>query len=160
MIERECPCGTRFKTTQKRFDEGRGRFCSKRCMYQHRKPRPSGLTYNIVAQNRAWFPKGHLPANAGTAKPKVRKGRPLGERHHAWKGDDASYVSFHKWVRYHRGDPSRAKCALCGFPANQWSNISGEYLRDLTDWWALCYSCHQDYDKTNIPGAMARKFAR
>lgn len=28
----------------------------------------------------------------------------------------------------------------------QWSNISGEYKRNLADWQRLCAKCHQLYD--------------
>lgn len=28
-----------------------------------------------------------------------------------------------------------------------WANISGKYLRDITDWVRLCVSCHKYFDK-------------
>lgn len=33
------------------------------------------------------------------------------------------------------------------------STKSGQYLRDINDIWMLCISCHQKYDRENIPGA-------
>lgn len=157
MINRVCPCGTEFETTQKRVDEGRGRYCSRPCMYRYR-VRPSGLTYNVTVENRAWFPQGHEPYNKGTGVPKVRPGRPTGERHRLWKGDGASYTSIHQWVYRHFG--RAAECELCGSKVIvQWSNRSGEYRRERDDWWQLCKSCHMDYDR-NHRGAIARRFGR
>lgn len=49
-----CPCGNVFITNKWRIEQGRGRYCSRKCMYVYRK-RPSGLSYKIVVKNRGWF---------------------------------------------------------------------------------------------------------
>lgn len=36
QITTVCPCGESFLTSQDRLDEGRGKFCSKSCMYKYR----------------------------------------------------------------------------------------------------------------------------
>lgn len=72
MIKNTCPCGTEFETTQARINAGRGRYCSRACMYQYR-VRPTGLTYELKVENSAWFPAGHVPHNVGTGTPKDRK---------------------------------------------------------------------------------------
>jgi hypothetical protein len=60
------------------------------------------------------------------------------------------YNSLHKWVVRHLGAPKR--CSKCNFMSNnsrqfQWSNISHEYKRDLSDWQRLCVRCHHLYDR-------------
>lgn len=40
LVEVSCPCGNEFETTEDRISEGKGKFCSKACMYIYRKPRP------------------------------------------------------------------------------------------------------------------------
>ena len=72
----------------------------------------------------------------------------MNENHHYWKGDNVSYSGLHKWVARKLGKPKR--CDKCGdVNANRynWSNISGKYLRDLSDWWRLCCKCHWSYDE-------------
>lgn len=63
-MKRICLCGVEFKTAQSRIDQGRGKYCSRKCMYNYR-VRPSGLKYNIVMQNPTWFFKGSTPHNKG-----------------------------------------------------------------------------------------------
>jgi hypothetical protein len=67
-----------------------------------------------------------------------------------WKGDDAGYIARHEWV--HRRLPKPEKCQNChNKKAIDLANISGEYKRDITDWWYLCRTCHM-----NIDGRMER----
>jgi hypothetical protein len=40
ILDGICPCGKMFSTTQDRVDIGRGKFCSKKCMYKYRTPPP------------------------------------------------------------------------------------------------------------------------
>lgn len=74
------------------------------------------------------------------------------ENNGMWKGDDASYVAIHMWVRRHKGVPS--KCEHCAKKSNQprviqWANIDHKYKRDLDEWISLCVSCHKKYDIEN-----------
>ena len=73
-----------------------------------------------------------------------------GEKHPFWKGDKVSYRALHRWVRKHKGIPEY--CEFCGIfsyspKSIHWANKSGNYLRDLNDWIALCVPCHRAYDK-------------
>lgn len=70
------------------------------------------------------------------------------EKHHNWKGDKVTKGSaLHKWVR--RRLPEPEKCAKCKKKKPlDLSNKSGKYLRELSDWWYLCRSCHIGYDRT------------
>lgn len=61
-IEKECPCGKIFKTYQILIDEGKGKFCSKKCMYEYRKERKASI-YTIHKQNNGWFKKGEIESN-------------------------------------------------------------------------------------------------
>lgn len=126
-MKRRCVCGEVFHTTQSKLDSGAGKFCSRKCANENR-TRRSGLEYNIVAENPAWF-KG-------------------GEEHPWWKGDDVSYRRLHKWVEDHRGSASEFPCDHCGeAQAEDWANISHEYQRELDDYMPLCKKCHAAYDK-------------
>lgn len=181
-----CPCGETFRTTQRLLDQGRGKYCSKACMYQYR-TRPSGLTYEIKVENKAWFKPGHAPT-ASAFKPGERNSpatefkpgqraspetefkaghepwnlgtsgvMPSGPEHPGWTGDSAGYDALHDWVRKRLVKPE--SCPACGKrkPLDL-SNISGEYHRKISDWQYLCRSCHFKYDRENIPGAMTARF--
>jgi hypothetical protein len=74
-----------------------------------------------------------------------------GQTPHNWKGDNASYAAIHMWVRAHYGTPR--SCELCKTTDRKmyhWSNISGEYKRERSDWQRLCVPCHKRYDLGQI----------
>lgn len=110
VVSQTCACGSVYETTEGRLAQGRGRYCSKKCLYTYR-PCRSGQT------------------------------------HHNWKGEYVSYSSLHKWIKSKLGRPF--KCEFCGETKKRlhWSNISGEYYREFTDWQQLCVSCHGKFDK-------------
>lgn len=62
-LVKTCVCGQSFRTTQKRVDAGRGKFCSRACGYASAN-RPSGLKYQIKAQNAAWIKPTHGMTNS------------------------------------------------------------------------------------------------
>lgn len=63
--------------------------------------------------------------------------------------DNAAYQRVHKWIARELG-----KAARCSFNEEHrstryhWSNISGQYKYDITDWQQLCPSCHGKHDYT------------
>ncbi len=66
-----------------------------------------------------------------------------------WKGNKAGYVAKHLWVKKHFGRKDR--CEQCGKRPPEVSrlelaNISGRYLRIVSDWQTLCTSCHLKRD--------------
>jgi hypothetical protein len=70
-----------------------------------------------------------------------------GENSYNWKGDDVGLSALHRWVCRYLGKPKLcAKCGTTTAKRYEWSNISGEYKRDLTDWQRLCVRCHRKYD--------------
>lgn len=73
-----------------------------------------------------------------------------GNKHYAWKGEDAGYGSKHDWVNKSFGKPK--VCNHCGTTKAkkyEWANISGLYKRIRLDWLRLCKSCHMKFD--NVP---------
>lgn len=88
------------------------------------------------------FKKGMTPWNKGKERPEL-----LGEGNHKWKGDGASFTAKHNWIVRRLGKPQ--KCEHCGTTKKRmyhWSNISGEYKRDVSDYQRLCVPCHKKYD--------------
>lgn len=66
-----------------------------------------------------------------------------------WKGDDAGYVAKHMWIHKHFGKANKCQQIGCSFknPKRfEWSNISGKYLREQSDYVMLCCSCHRRID--------------
>jgi len=181
-----CPCGQDFTAEQRAIDRGRGRYCSRSCMYTHR-VRPKGLKYELKVQNKAWYRPGHGPTG-GEARPGERRSPatefkagerrspgtefkpgqrpwnadttglvPAGSAHHNWSGSAIGYGPLHKWVKERL--PKPAFCPECEADAPlDLSNISGDYRRELSDWRYLCRSCHFRYDRENIPGASVARF--
>lgn len=127
-----------------------------------------GITTNT---GKTHFKKGFTPWNKGlsgwvteehrqalidcaTGRTPWNKGKTMmqtqGEKNWIWAGDNVSYRSLHKWVQRHLGKPGECEqCDRKNLTEHQihWSNISGDYLRDLEDWQRLCAKCHKAYDK-------------
>jgi hypothetical protein len=62
-----------------------------------------------------------------------------------WKGDGAKYSAIHMWVKKNR--VKTGKCSTCAHEGyTEWANISGVYLRDLTDYAEMCKRCHYEFD--------------
>lgn len=84
-----------------------------------------------------------------------------GELAHNWKGMKATYQSRHSWIQRHF--PRDGVCEACAekkpptHPSHTFgtdmANISGEYMRELTDWVELCRMCHRRFD-------MAQRFSK
>lgn len=70
-----------------------------------------------------------------------------GEQNGLWKGDKASYRAKHIWVQYNYGKATRCEADDTHDSSRyHWSNISGNYLRDISDWQQLCPKCHKAFD--------------
>lgn len=58
------------------------------------------------------------------------------------------YRKVHFWIAKQCG--KACKCELCkveNLSMYHWSNISGEYRLDISDWQQLCPKCHYKYDE-------------
>lgn len=62
-----------------------------------------------------------------------------------------TYRSLHLWVESKLGKPNL--CKFCGKTEGkiEWSNISGKYKKDITDWQRLCTKCHRQFDFKDKP---------
>ena len=77
---------------------------------------------------------------------KTRLGKDTGN----WKGDKVGYRAIHYWVESKLGKASKQSCKLLDNTCKgrkEWSNISGKYLRKLSDWQVLCQSHHWRKDR-------------
>lgn len=82
------------------------------------------------------------------SKALVGRKRPdiTGANNYLWKGEEASYTSKHDQARKYW---SKDACEHCGKTTTlQMANISGEYLRDSSDYLTLCAKCHFAFDDT------------
>ncbi len=72
-----------------------------------------------------------------------------GKNHFAWKVS-VGYRGLHTWVERVLGKPE--SCEFCSTKGTghqmHWANVSGEYMRDATDWVRLCPPCHGIFDST------------
>lgn len=168
-----CPCGIQFDVADWQIKSGKGKFCSKRCFYRFRSPRPKGLRYNIVSVNRGWIQVGqHLSKRTEFQKGirnnpngEIRSGQRIspgtefkkGQIPSNFKGDAVGYASLHAWIRRHFGNPRQ--CEHCGSSQKvEWANVSLEYLRKIEDWIPLCFRCHRRFDKGVRWGSIKYKF--
>lgn len=108
---------------------------------------------------------GKEPWNKGVhtgIKPWLGKERlnMMGDKNPEWKGDKVGYFALHNWISRQLGKANHCDNRNCIYPRYnsrkvllkapkrfEWSNISGLYKRDLSDWQQLCPSCHQKYDR-------------
>lgn len=67
-------------------------------------------------------------------------------RYAIFNGSETEYRMLHYWVEKVMGRP--AECSSCDKTTGtfEWSNISGEYKREKSDWRRLCPSCHRRID--------------
>jgi hypothetical protein len=122
----------------------KSRFCSSVCFHKGM----IGRECPWKGKKLAWpvWNKGlvgvQAPWNKGKKFPQV-----TGENSYAWKGLNASLVAKHNWVARRLGRPK--KCKFCGVEDRKmyhWANLSGKYLRDVTDYIRLCVPCHKKFD--------------
>lgn len=66
-----------------------------------------------------------------------------------WNKNRPGYKAVHKWIKRHYGSANH--CSKCNGPSKryEWANVSGEYLRDISDYIQLCASCHRKMDYTD-----------
>lgn len=83
------------------------------------------------------------------------------EKHHAWKGDDASYFAIHAWILREYGKANHCENMSCYYPRTnsrgivlykpkrfEWALIHGEkHGHRRESYMQLCASCHRKYDE-------------
>lgn len=75
-----------------------------------------------------------------------RIGINLSAKNGNWKGGKAGLKAIHLWVRARNPQPKICSNCKKEFLKLDLANISGKYLRDLTDWEWLCRKCHMIKD--------------
>lgn len=53
-----------------------------------------------------------------------------------------SYAGVHQWIKRVKGQPQECEECTTKEGLIDWSNISGQYKRDIDDWRRLCRKCH------------------
>jgi len=175
MIKKCLICDKEFKTNITKIKDGRGKFCSRECVWKNLKGKPAwnkGKKTGIIPKTafkkghsapKTAFKKGFTPWNKGKKSNQVswNKGfkRPeiSNENHFAWKGDSVGYHNLHTWVKRKLGKPK--ECLACKKigkyidrenGTKRWNidfaNKYHKYKRNLTDWIPLCQKCHGEYD--------------
>lgn len=138
------------------------KYCSHRCATDAKIGKKNWWGYKIGNALRG-VPKSpeHIIA-ASTARKGVPSLSIRGENHHSWKGNNVGYSSMHDWIRLRL--PCPATCTKCGvanykihhtmsngntYDTNylHLSNKSGQYTRQLEDWWYVCPKCHSAHDR-------------
>lgn len=165
-VKRVCEvCGREFMGERWRVNRGLERFCSQVCTNvwkrqdpKFHKPMPEETRKKIsrshfgIMQTEESKRKIRLARARQVIPPEIYKSNGLrnrDENHKKWKGDKAGYRSKHIWVETRLGKPDKCdKCGKTGLTGRQihWSNKSGSYLRELSDWQRLCVKCHKEYD--------------
>lgn len=72
----------------------------------------------------------------------------LGEKAYNWKGNNATKIANHHYIRRHY--PHEGYCETCGTITNKLdlANIKNHvYTKDRNDYRYLCRSCHEKFDK-------------
>ena len=74
--------------------------------------------------------------------------------HPSWIENPKNYVTIHYRIRRLYGKADVCEGLNCNGKSKKyhWSNISGEYKLERTDWQKLCVSCHMIFDKVNQHG--------
>ncbi len=69
----------------------------------------------------------------------------LGSKNGMWKGDKVGYGGVHDWVKKRK--PKIAICERCRIKKSfDLANISGQYKRNVSDYWWICRTCHMEID--------------
>lgn len=135
-VQRECKhCSKLFEALFHNVKKGFGNYCSKACSN---------------SANPRGFTKGHGSYWTEESRKKFRESM-SGDKHFAWKGDDASKVAKHTFINGIKGRPK--ECEHCGIKdpnkVYDWANVDHQYSRDPDDYIRLCRSCHRIYDYQN-----------
>lgn len=140
MIHRNCiGCNAEFIVVK----WSRKKYCSMSCFGRINKPKGS-IPWNknlkgLHLSPSTEFKKGVIPKNSMVFKPSPT----------SFKGTLAEYKAIHHWVNKQKGKPTECEECKLHFTGRKihWANISGDYLKDVTDWKRLCAKCHYIFDE-------------
>ena len=148
-IQVECPCGVKFRAARWQLEAGRGKYCSKPCLYKYR-VRPTGLTYVVRKENPTSFKKGQrsspetefklgsVPLNKGKPAPN-RKYEP-GEERQAANARNVSAQRKRKQAQQ-ATRPKPLVCESCGHPPSRTIHFDHDHGTGKFRGW-LCHHCN------------------
>lgn len=159
-MKKKCEfCNNEFEVKPYRYEKAR--FCSIQCRakivmgcYKHWQGKKRDVTWGFSEEYKNELSKKYT----GNGNPmfnkepwnKDKKCEQLaGEKNGCWKGNDASYVAKHIWVKRQYGKANSCENKKCAGKSNNyhWANLSHQYKRIKSDWAMLCASCHSRYDR-------------
>lgn len=82
----------------------------------------------------------------------IKRVRSFRENNHEWKGDKTGYSSKHNWIHKYYGKANKCEnhnCKIINPKRYEWANLSGKYLREVSDYRMLCVNCHRNMDRNN-----------
>lgn len=141
-------CGSQFQTYPYEIKRGNGKYCSRKCSGVNNLTKiKKGQRLSVSTE----FKKGDSPWNKSLLGFGVwPKWSAKGQKNPAWKGDKVGYFGLHLWIANNYGKINR--CDVCGVSSADkkyhWANLSGKYIRNVSDWKRMCVSCHSKYDKS------------
>jgi hypothetical protein len=97
---------------------------------------------SIAKKGRHISPNTEFKKGVSSNNPKRLESLPRGENHYKWN-ENVGYYGIHVWVKKVLGTPD--KCDICEEIKSKrfmWHNLSGKYLRDVSDWQRVCAICH------------------
>lgn len=72
------------------------------------------------------------------------------DKNPSWVGEKVKYRGLHSWVSRNWGKARICEhCFTTEAKIYDWSNKTGQMLRDRDNWQELCRSCHMKYDYAN-----------
>ena len=96
---------------------------------------------NFETENKKSF-SNHARSHKRTTKGKTCN---VGASNGMWRGDKVGYGALHDYIKCYLPKPEF--CQNCfKKKAFDLANKSGEYKRNLLDWWWLCRLCHMTLD--------------
>lgn len=70
----------------------------------------------------------------------------MGDKHHAWVGDNVGYMGMHDRIFHRRGKADANICIDCGDQASEWSHRHRTDKLDPDNYDPRCKLCHLKYD--------------
>lgn len=81
-----------------------------------------------------------------------------GKDHPRWKECKKvypeNYQAIHAWLRRNYGSADHCEFDKSHVGYFEWANISGNYLRNRSDFMSLCVKCHRRYDSMKYIGVV------
>lgn len=134
LVNVVCPCGNDFETYRTLLKQGRGKYCSKQCMYKFRPP-AKRTQYTKRSINAGWFKLGEKEWERGRNKVPVICGiykitNPIGE---VYIGSSRNI--YRRWLRHREGRknvPVHNSIKKYGWRSHTWEILS-QLPSDIND---------------------------